>query len=112
VSSWVMQELAFARRHRLGIASVWPGAGSKLSGIGSARRWTLPGGAVEVSSPDGPVLRQPAADQLRDFFTRLHGETMVQRRRWGKYPFRTRRELEDLVVAAVEPDDVRLAVPF
>jgi hypothetical protein len=79
-SNWVLREMAFARQHRLGIASVWPGEGGpQLGGIGRARRWTVPAGALRSSPSIGPALEGSAADDLRDFVSKLHGEAMLRR---------------------------------
>ncbi|MGH2948622.1 MAG: toll/interleukin-1 receptor domain-containing protein [Solirubrobacteraceae bacterium] len=80
-SSWVLRELAFARRHRLGIASVWPAGGPRLGSIGRSRRWEVPAGALGTASSGGPALVGAAADDLRDLVSRLHGEAMLHRRR-------------------------------
>jgi hypothetical protein len=76
-----LRELAFARRHRLGIASVWPPGEPQLAGIGATRRWKVPPGALGEAPTGGPALKRPAADDLRRVVTRLHGEALVRRRR-------------------------------
>lgn len=81
-SPWVQREIAFARQHRLGIASVSPGAGApRLAGIGWARRWTLRPGGLDESCPDGPALIGAAAAELRDFVVLRHAEAILRRRR-------------------------------
>lgn len=80
-SDWVLREVAFARRHRLGIASVWPGGGHRLRGIGDSRRWQVPAGALGTSASGGPALDPAAASDLRDLIVRLHGEALMRRRR-------------------------------
>jgi TIR domain-containing protein len=80
-SDWVDRELAFARRNRLGIASVWRGPPDpRLEGIGAKRRWLLPKGAL-LKSGGGPSLRESAATDLRDFVSRHHALTIAHRRR-------------------------------
>ncbi len=79
-SAWVLREMAFARQHRLGIASVRADpSGPRLEGVGSARRWTLPTGALLTSGTGGPTLEASAADELRDFVSRLHTQSMLRR---------------------------------
>jgi hypothetical protein len=80
-SSWVLREIALARRHRLGIASVWPTGGPRMAGIGPSRRWEVPAGALGVSPSGGPGLDRAAANDLRDMMVRLHAEALVRRRR-------------------------------
>jgi hypothetical protein len=84
-SDWVLRELAFARQHRLGIASVWPGEGApRLAGIGASRRWELPEGALGGTSGTGPILKKAAAQDLRDFMIARQAESL-QRRRGALY---------------------------
>jgi len=80
-SNWVMREVAFARQHRLGLATVQPDpTGQRLAGIGRSRRWIVPDGTLSTSPAGGPSLAPAAAEDLHEFVVRRHAEAMLRRR--------------------------------
>jgi hypothetical protein len=84
-SDWVKHEVAFAVKHRLGVAAVaLPGATS-VAGIDNSERVSLSVGewlATPAVLPSGRASRiaAPAEDRIRRTIRNLHARTLVHRR--------------------------------